>query len=57
MINTAIALDILMATIKITTKIQEIIAKAQQEGRDVTNEELAFLKYKNDELEQKILDS
>ena len=57
MINTAIALDMMIAAIKITAKIQETIAKAQSEKRDVSEAELSLLKTRNDELEQKILNS
>lgn len=57
MINAAIALEILNVTLKVSAKVQEILAAAQQEERDVTSDELSFLKMRNDELEQKIINS
>jgi hypothetical protein len=55
MSNTIIALDILMASLQVSAKIQEMLLKAQTENRDITEDELQFLKERNDSLEREIL--
>lgn len=55
MSNTVVALDILMASLQIGAKVQEMLLRAQTEGRDITDDELKVLKIGNDQLEQRIL--
>jgi len=57
MFNTTVALDILLTALQISSRIQAMLTRAQTENRDVTDDELKFLKSRNDELEQKILNS
>ena len=57
MSNAVMVLDVLNATLSVAAKIQEILQRAQIEGRDVTDEELNELKMHNDRLEQDILNS
>lgn len=53
--NTLVALDILSASLTISAKIQEMLLRAQTEGRDISDQELQMLKTANDMLEQEIL--
>ena len=47
MTNAILAIDLVMGLMEASLKIQEVLRKAQAEGRDVTNEELAALRTQN----------
>jgi hypothetical protein len=46
--NVLLALDIVNASLKTTAKINEMLMKAQIEGRDITDEELKQIMDEND---------
>ncbi len=53
--NAILALDFLIALVNATVRIQTILATAQREGRDVTDEELKTLKMETDDLRDRWL--
>lgn len=53
--NTVIALDIALAALEITSRVQQMLLLAQSENRDLTRDEIQDLKTTSDEWEQKIL--
>jgi len=47
MTNAILAIDLVMGLMEASLKIQEVLRKAQAEGRDVTPEELTALRTQN----------
>lgn len=48
MTNTALVFDLLLRSTEYAMKLQQALQRAQAEGRDITDEELATLKRAND---------
>lgn len=45
--NTVLALDLLIRWTEYTMKLQQVLAKAQAEGRDITEDELTAIRIRN----------
>ena len=53
--NTQLALDILSGYLSVAIKLQQAIATATEEGRDITTEELSALTASNEEKRQEFI--
>lgn len=49
MTNTALVFDLLLRSTEYAMKLQQVLQRAQAEGRDVTDEELHALQQANDD--------
>lgn len=55
MSNALIAIDLMMTSLNVIVRINEVLQKAKAEGRDVSDEEIAALQAENNALEQELL--
>lgn len=55
MSNALIAIDLMMTSLNVVVRINEVLQKAKAEGRDVSDEEIAALQAENNALEQELL--
>jgi len=53
--NALIAIDLLTTALNSAVRINQVLAAAQAEGRDVSDEEIAALRAENTQLEAEIL--
>jgi hypothetical protein len=53
--NTLLAIDMMNVALNTMIRINALLQRAQQEGRDVTDDEIAQLRSANDQLEEELL--